>query len=628
MSLKNLNDEVYKRDKEVKSEFHYPTPPTDTLPQLSVTPTPSRWADQGPPGGTGITFTERHKHLLIWVICAVLILVSLLVFVGRRTFFFDPDKIQLTLNGPKTTETGKLVHFTVHYTNPNWVELPASDIVLSFPRSFQLTTSDGWDVHETQAKHSITPLPGRGSGQLEFTGSFQSFDQTAGLIRAFLRSGTQGTKEYVIKQSEWIVELEHSPIEIDISGPPAVTSGQSVEYVLDYHNDTDAPLDHLELAVEYPEGLTPNSFLPEPQRDEHIWTINTLKPGEHRTISIRGVVTGKTGDSRRLGAQIRETDASGNMITLIRREKVTQVIAPPLALSLMTDVENGIVKAGQLLQFHLNFRNEGSYGLRDLIAEVWLDPAYFDVTRLNIPKGATYTETTHQATFRASEVPNLRNLEPGQNGTVNFSVPVRKDLTQLGKQNLEFSVKATIDSPDLPHSVNTDASIAKSEVHFKVMTETSLAVNGYYYDNTFPNTGPIPPRVGEETTYTLHFLVRSDLNPLGDARMVLNFPTVVRFAGVVLGDRNAVAFNDRTGQLVWNMGTIPAGLATGKGLVIRVGLTPPLNTVGQVLNVLNDGQFTAHDTFTNIDVKIDVPSKTMIFEDDFRLSQTGPVAGN
>lgn len=623
MSLEELNDEVYKRQSDLGPEkvtepVLFPTPSSSTPPVVS----PSRWADRTESLKT-ISFKEhflRRKKLIIGLLIALVLIGGVLVFVGRRSLLFDASAVEIKLSGPKVTKTGEVVTFTVQYTNPNWVGLAASELTITFPETFHLTDTTGWQVSRRQATRTLEPLAGRAHGQFIFTGNFQSFDQTSALLSASLRYGPNGLSSQAEQRSEWGVELERSLVVVTINGPPSVVSGQGVEYVVEYQNDSEETLDGGVILLEYPEGFTPTSFNPQPKREEKIWGLPSLRSGMQGYISIKGVVIGRTGDSKRIVARLGREQGNGEFFTLAEVNKVTQVLAPPLTLDFSSGQENQIVKPGQVVRFELNFRNEGSFGLRDLVATINLNQDWFDISGLNAPKGSRYAAEIGQLVLKAAEVPSLRSLEPGQSGEVAFSVPLRQDFAARGMREVALRVIASLDSPDLPHAVNTESLIARKEVTLKVQTEASATVNGYYYDDTYPNTGPIPPQIGAETTYTLYLSAGTTLNSLSEGKFTLNFPSLTRFLGVVNGDAASTTFNERTGEFVWRAGAITPGVSTTKTIALRIGVTPPPNTAGKEIEMVNRAEFSAKDNFTGVGLNVTLPKKTTALREDTRLT--------
>lgn len=622
MSLEELNEQVYKKDSEPVRPKIEPEMVVPLAVHQEPSPSPSRWADKLPIPTLKDAFKEqlqKKRKLILGTVAVVAVLIMALSIVGRFVFAFDPDAITIRITGPKFTKAGETTKFVVEYDNPNWSSLPESEITIAYPESFELGNLKDWQVTRTRATHTLPALKGRGVGQVEFEGSFQSFDQTNALLVATLRFSPKGLANTVEKRADWSIELERSLIDVSVNGPPRVANGQAVEYVVEYRNESDETLRNATLVMEYPEGFTPTSFEPRPTRDDRIWNIDTLAVNEQGSINIKGTMLGRTGDSRRLVARIRQGSGDGAGPILAQEEKITQVIAPPLNMALSTNATDSIVQAGQIVNFRLSFTNEGDFGLRDLIAKVTIDPTHFNVSQLSVARGTVYDPNTKQVIFKAADIASLGLLEPGRGGEITFSVPVRKDLAASNQREVQIIVAATMDSPDMPHSINTEALVAMAETRLKVRSEVTLAVDGYFYDNSFPNTGPMPPQVNQETTYTLYISARSSLNALTGAQLSMSFPGSVRYLGVVSGDSSNVSFNERTGDWTWKPGTVPAGLGNGKSLVLRIGLTPPLNSVGQTLDLVNGGEFVAKDSFTGTDSKISVKKKDMSLPEDPRL---------
>ena len=55
-------------------------------------------------------------------------------------------------------------------------------------------------------------------------------------------------------------------------------------------------------------------------------------------------------------------------------------------------------------------------------------------------------------------------------------------------------------------------------------------------------------------------------------------------------------------------------------ITIRIALTPPPNSVGQTLDLINRGEFTARDAFTNTEFKLPIDKKTMDLREDSQLT--------
>ena len=203
------------------------------------------------------------------------------------------------------------------------------------------------------------------------------------------------------------------------------------------------------------------------------------------------------------------------------------------------------------------------------------DRTYLDLSTVSLDRG-TYQPATRQILFKASDLPALARLQPGQSGSAQFSVKVRSDAitVAMGKKNVTFETIARIDSPDVPTPIGANKTVASNTIRVKLLSEVSVDMFGVYTDTEFPNTGPLPLQLDQETTFSIHVKVASDLNDITGSQMIFRIPSGIRYIGSLVGERETVRWNSRAGELVWEIGTLLGGQSARRELVFRVGLTP------------------------------------------------------
>jgi hypothetical protein len=184
--------------------------------------------------------------------------------------------------------------------------------------------------------------------------------------------------------------------------------------------------------------------------------------------------------------------------------------------------------------------------------------------------------------------------------------------------NVELESIARIDSPDVPTPIAANKIIGSNQIAFRVKTDPVLQIQGYHYD-AYGNTGPVPPVIGQETTYTLLLRAGSTLNAIEDARVVLTIPGQVRYVKTQAVGQGTVVYNDRTGEIAWNIGTLPSGTDRLTELAIQVGFTPDPSQVGAEAKIVNEAVFTGRDVWTEVAVSKDLPGKTTRLSEDAQL---------
>lgn len=556
------------------------------------------------------------RKLAIGLGIVALISLAAGVFFKAGGWLFAPENVQITINGPKEADSNKIVEYTISFENNNWVDLEDAELIITYPTIFRFVAENGFETSTSRATLQLGTIEKSSLSSVKIKGSFQSLQDQVALITATLRAAPSGVTSKVDFENRYSIAVEGSSLIIDLSAPLQAGDGQFADYVVTYRNESAVTVENLELRLSYPEGFTTKELVPRPSRDDNVWKIFRLSPGESDTVTVRGVITGAQGDVKRVIAELGVPQGDGSLFSYADIVRQTKIIASPLVISQKINSETfQSAGPGEGLAYQIFFRNNGDVGLRDLIVTVDLDPKYFDVGSLEL-SGGTYNVQKKQVIFRASDRKQLSLIEPGQGGTIGFSVPVRKDLALYNQSNIEVESIAKIDSPDVPTPIGANKIIASNRVTFKVKTAPIFDLRGYHFDG-YGNTGPVPLRVGQETQYTLVIRAGSTINSLEEAVVNLVLPGQARYIKTHNVTHGTVGYNDRTGELYWTIGTIAPRELSMAELAIQIGITPDPSQVGnKEIDLINSLSLRAKDQWTGEILERSLPiKKSNLFED-------------
>ena len=634
MSLSDINEKLHSRSEEpkVKKEEVFPeTPGTSTHPAAPDIPLTlgEAWGGNekreepvapGLPSHNPLLRIPRKVALALGGVALISLAAG--IFFKAGGWLFTPENVQITINGPKEIDSNQMAEYTVSFENNNWVDLENAELIITYPTIFRFLPESGVEASASRAVIALGTVKKSSLSSVKIRGSFQSLQDQVALITATLRASPSGFTNQVDFENRYSVAVEGSSLIIDLAAPLQVGDGQFADYVVTYRNESAVEIENLELRLSYPEGFTPKEFTPRPSRAENVWNVSRLTPGESGVVTVRGIITGAQGDVKRVIAELGIPQGDGSLFSYADIVRQTRIIASPLVISqAFGDGDKKAVAPGESLYYRIFFRNNGDVGLRDLIVTVDLDPKYFDVSQIQLD-GGTYNVQKRQAIFRASDRAVLSLVEPGQSGTLSFSVPVRGDLASYKESNIEMESVAKIDSPDIPTPIGANKIIASNRISFKVMTGLVLDIKGYHFDS-FGNTGPMPPTVGNETTYTLTVRVASTINAMEGARAMLTVPGQVRYIKTQSVSQGNVIYNDRSGEIFWNIGTIAPGVSQMTELSIQLGFTPDPSQVGDESALTNTLNFTATDMWSGEPLARELPPKSINLREDVQLQTTG-----
>ncbi len=626
MGLQDLNENIYRRDYENDRKSHSDfAPGAETSGGvefgadrwgLSATPTKKTiWS------GARDFFATKWKWVIIGLSSLLfLVLIANLAFI--REMLFTDGQVSLEIAGPKEVASAETVQFVIRYGNGNMLPMNDVELTFAFPESFRLERSDGMTVSGNSATVSLGSVGGRSAGEAKFSGKFYGSKGSLAYLKATLRFAPSGTSSRYDRETQIGVTIASSPLSLEVSAPQEIASGNEIEYVFAYRNDSDLSFSNLRIRAEYPQNFRFNSAEPRPSDAENSWRLGNLLPHAQGEIRVRGVITGNRDEAKVVRASLGVLQGDDTFLAYDQKERLTRIVSSPLSISQTVNGKTDIsVNPGDSLNYEIRYSNDGDIGLRDVIITVEVNAAFLDVTKLRTTGGA-YDVSRNIIVWKASDLPELTRLEPRQGGRVNFSVPVRSDVGVSGEAGKHLSVRtiAKIDSPDIPFSSPSSKVVASNALEVRIGSIVDYEVSGYHFDAALPNTGPIPPKSGSETTYTLHFRVTNYLNDLSRAKVTATLPTNVRYTGKKLPESDALSYNDRTGQLVWDIGSMWGGGKSSREIAVQVGITPSPNEIGRASTILLDSVFEAEDTYAKNTIRIERGSKTTDLREDTSLS--------
>jgi len=133
------------------------------------------------------------------------------------------------------------------------------------------------------------------------------------------------------------------------------------------------------------------------------------------------------------------------------------------------------------------------------------------------------------------------------------------------------------------------------------VNQFGVAARLLYYDGPFENTGPIPPRADQETTYTVILAVSAGANEVSGAKIRATLPPYVRWLGEISPGTEKVTWNETTREIVWDAGYLPVGArgeARVRQVAVRLAVRPSVSQINRPFNVLEKISATGIDTFT------------------------------
>ncbi len=642
MSLRDVEKNIYRRDEEKKQPLSY----------SQINP---REAEENPfaaasfeekksePNTLFIKENEgkkqerRKKIKKIGLMSGVgIIVLAGLVWgvVYFRKSAFSEEQVKVSISGPEKVQSGDLVSFDIDYQNLNRANLREAVLHITYPENFKPQEDLGFEADGPNArKKNIGTIDGHGSGKVVLTGKFFGPKDLLVYINVSLDYSSSNFSSTFTEKSKTGIFISSSPLLLEMSGPQSVVAGNTVSYTVKFQNSGQEEIKDLKIKADYPKDFSYASSEPLPSSDNNIWYAGNLGAGQSGEVKFNGSLNGINGEVKKFSAAIGEFGSGGEFIAYNEAENEVKIITSPIKIeqTINGSKDSISVNAGDNLSFKIKYQNTGTVGLRDVILTEEIKSPILDYTNINMSSGEGSLDSQNGIiSWKGSDIPKLKTLNPGDGGEIVFQIPIKSIIPVTGLDDKNFTFNATVkaDSPDIPTPEGSNKIVSGNAVNVKLNSKLGLSMEGYYNDSEIKNTGPIPPKVGEETTFTLHIKLLNVCNDVTDAKVTAILSSGVKWKDAFSPKNADVKFNDRTNELTWDIGSMPAGIGVLTGpreLIFQVGLIPSQNQVGNYADLLGKTVFSAKDTFTKQRLEISSEGKNTNLIEDVSVGGEGKV---
>ncbi len=542
---------------------------------------------------------RRHVRLagMFFAIASVFFLISLAV--AGYFFYFGGNtvsvsKIGLDIQGPSGVAGGDTVPLTLTITNRNPVALQDVAIEMTFPEG----TRSADNVLAPYPRYTET-IPLIASGEtvtrsiraVVFGGAGQTLD-----FPVSLSYGTTGSNSSFIKKSSYALSLSSTPLSVSIETLSEVVSGKPFTTKFIVRSNATVPLENVVVATTLPFGFSfISSSLP---LENNTFMLGTIKPGTSKEITLTGALSGQDKEERTLRAVIgtsRSTNDRTPSIVYMTQSATFAIAAPFLRTTLSIGGDTSttpILLPSTTHSASLSYVNTLATSVENATIEVVLSGTGIDYNTVRTTRGF-YRSVDHTIVFSSDADPALGTITPGGSGlssftfstipagsgaspTVTFSVSISG--TRVGQSNVTEEVSA---------------SLVKTA---KVVTSVGIDASALRTTGPFANTGAVPPKANQVTTYTIALRAQTTGSAVADAKVKTTVPKYVEYLESTSG-KGTFSYDKASRSLLWNVGDLAQG-ETAEGF-FQVSFTPSTSQKGTAPTLTGEVTFSGHDRFAN-----------------------------
>lgn len=589
-NLEDLNKRLYKPDASFDDRIREPglTHPAKTQKPL--------WAEDAPQ-----FLPPKRNWKMIAVIGAVFttLIGGLLFVLFAPPSVFQRFKMDVEIQGEKEIQSGDKISWTVVVTNNNTYAI--DDAVLTFNYPDGATSVTDTQVPLTHAKIDLGAMQKGERREQRFDAFVYGGRDTEHSVSAAVEVHQSGSSLAFGQQAKFSFKIVRSPISLSFEVPDELRAGQDVVLGARYVSQSDRSISGLGFLMKLPAGFEFSSANPQPTQkmgtDKLFWKIDPLQPAESRLIEIKGVVKGSTVDTKSFQGTIGVT-RNGSEISEVYDEvaKVVRLRAPFLSVSM---VSPEVVVPGKGAVVEVHWRNNLPVEIRNPVIEI--TPAGTDYNMFSLsPSGGSY-QGDHMI-WNSAVYPAFSLLKPGDEGKVLFSFRSKDGLVRSSDDKRPAISFNAVFRPTGPVATFEGVDLSGSDtLDIKVSTKFGFVEKGLYFNAPIFNSGPIPPRVGAETSYTIVWSFANSTNDVDGVVVRTKLPPYVKFKNSINPPNADIRYDDVTGAVEWRVGRVAAGTGFNQPalqVAFQVSVTPLLVQVGSTLDLTLGTTASGRDTYS------------------------------
>ena len=532
-------------------------------------------------------------------------------------------EVQFSIEGKENILSGEEFFYIVNYKNLSNIAIGNIEIKLAYPDNFMFLDSapaarlnnDLWQINNLDAHRSgLIRIKGRIVGPANKTNII-----TGNITYTPANFSSQFKKEAAFEN-----KISGTGIEFSIESPSGALVGEESEIIVRYKAREENFINNFRLTVEPLENM---EFISgeEENAASGVWQVGEIG-AEEKEVSIKFKITEKREPEEELVLKFEYPGCSANgdgigsneNYCVFYEEKINfEVIKSDLNLNLIingSQSDQG-VDLGQTMNYSIVYANKGDSEMEDIIIMAVLNSEALDWQTLDDDYGGQIGDNI--ISWSKDEIPELESLDTGEEGVIDFSVKVKSfeeiEIEPGKKYGIESYAQFSIGNIEPKENEDTKS----NTIINKINSDLSLDEQVRYFndDNIAVGFGPLPPKVGEMTSYKVYWTITNNLHELNDLRIQADLPDYVNWDDKNRSTAGTVEYSESDRKVIWNIGRLPISVYKAEA-EFSISITPTEADVDKIMVLLSNTTVEAVDVETKTDISKTTKAKTTRLEDD------------
>jgi len=537
---------------------------------------------------------KKKKGGIVFWFFNFLFLVLVVIGISAGIFYYFLENggkkvdLEFRIDSQKEVLAGEEFFYEIYYQNPANFSFNDVRISADYPDNFVLLDSfpeiDGREAGKDYWE--ISEIPPHGEGRVKIKGKIIDREKESAVFLSEVSYTPSNFSSQFSREDSFSTNLLGSGFDNNWDYPSSILVGEEEKITLNLDPSEENYLKNFILEVESGDNIEvkeggvseleegEEAVLKSEALENNSWNLGFLE-NKAASWEMTLVAREKLSETQNLKFIFKKPEGEKEYIF---KEKILEmeVIKSNLDLSLIINgsEQKTRVNFGETLNYSLNYANKGETAMKDLTIMAVMESQSLDWTTLKdaqegVEKGNTITWTREQ-------IPKLENLEVGEEGTIDFSIDVIPFTA--GDLDKPFEIRSYaqfILGEGTENQATTSEDNRSNVIVSKINSDLRLTEEIRYFnkDNIPVGTGPLPPQVGEETTFKVYWELRNNLHELKDVKVTYELPENLEWNNKNRTSAGSIRYNPESREIVWDVGRLPLAIYQANA-EFSISLTP------------------------------------------------------
>ncbi len=558
------------------------------------------------------------NKFLLWSVIFFVIAVGAAIFSFMGGFnMISSNNLDIKVVSPSSVSSGEELDMGLTILNANRTDLTDVSLEIIYPEGSQSVGDNSKPL--TRETEDLGTIKAGGSANYTLRALLFGEKDSIKTFDLRLEYKVKNSNAVFSKEKFYDVSIGSSPLLLNVTYPQEINSGQDVQLSVDVTSNSPVVLSNTLLKVEYPYGFTYKSSNIRPLRNNSVWNIGDLKNGDKKTLVITGTLVGQDQEDRSFRVSVGTPSSPGDsdFSTALSEFLATVGIRKSFFnLELVPANGSSVTAPGQSAGIAIKWQNTLPDKIESSQIQATIFGNGFDHNQVSVGNSGFYRSVDNTVLWDKSQDKDLIEILPGDAGSVSLTPSALNEASIRQVRNPHIDVHVVMSGSRSGTQSGPVQSTA--DISIKVASTLTLAAKSFRNNGTFSNTGPIPPRADQETTYTVNWLLTNTTNDISNTTVSATLPPGVSWKGQTSPSGEKINYNPDSHVVTWNASNVSAGTGfnySPRQVSFQVGITPSVNQINTVPPLTSSIQVSGTDSWTNTPVALTLPAVTTQYSD-------------